>query len=126
MQIFGALAPVSMAAYASRSGVPSVFSPTLSGPGRPPIASTCRCPSAATGKRYRALVSDCTFCAIAAGRTDAHLVLTDEHSVAFLDARPVFTGHVLVIPRAHCPPLADLPVRMIEPFFHAVRLISAA
>ncbi len=71
-------------------------------------------------------MSDCTFCAIAAGRTDAHLVLTDEHSVAFLDARPVFKGHVLVIPRAHYPTLADLPGRLIEPFFHAVRLISAA
>lgn len=90
------------------------------------MASTCRCPSAATGKRYRALVSDCTFCAIAAGGTAAHLVLTDEHTVAFLDARPVFKGHVLVIPRAHYATLADLPGPLIEPFFRAVRLISAA
>ena len=90
------------------------------------MASTCRCPSAATDKRYRALVRDCTFCAIAAGDTAAHLVLTDEHSVAFLDGRPVFKGHVLVIPRAHYATLADLPGSLIEPFFRAVRLVSAA
>jgi histidine triad (HIT) family protein len=71
-------------------------------------------------------VSDCTFCAIAAGGTAAHLVLSDEHTVAFLDARPVFKGHVLVAPRAHYTTLADLPGRLIEPFFRDVRLISAA
>ncbi|HEX9031875.1 MAG TPA: HIT family protein [Streptosporangiaceae bacterium] len=92
----------------------------------PPIASTCRCPSAATGKRYRAKVSDCIFCAIAAGETAAHLVRTDDQTVAFLDARPVFKGHVLVIPRAHHATLADLPDDLLEPFFGAVRLISAA
>ncbi|HYS32096.1 MAG TPA: HIT family protein [Streptosporangiaceae bacterium] len=95
-------------------------------PRKPPIASTCRCPSAATAKRYRAQVSDCSFCAIIAGTTPAHLVLADASSVAFLDARPVFKGHVLVVPRAHYRTLADLPVPLIEPFFGAVRLISAA
>jgi histidine triad (HIT) family protein len=90
------------------------------------MASTCRCPSAATGKRYRALVRDCAFCAIAAGGTAAHMILADEHTVAFLDARPVFKGHVLVIPREHYATLADLPGRLIEPFFRTVRLISAA
>jgi histidine triad (HIT) family protein len=71
-------------------------------------------------------VRDCTFCAIAAGGTAAHVILTDEHTVAFLDARPVFKGHVLVIPREHYATLADLPGRLIEPFFRTVRLISAA
>jgi len=71
-------------------------------------------------------VSDCSFCAIIAGTTPAHLVLADASSVAFLDSRPVFKGHVLVVPRAHYPTLADLPVPLIEPFFGAVRLISAA
>ena len=69
---------------------------------------------------------DCTFCAIAAGGTSAHVILTDEHTVAFLDARPVFKGHVLVIPREHYATLADLPGGVIEPFFRTVRLISAA
>jgi histidine triad (HIT) family protein len=44
-------------------------------------------------------VSTCVFCAIAAGeKTDQPIVAADEHTVAFLDARPVFKGHVLVIP----------------------------
>jgi histidine triad (HIT) family protein len=71
-------------------------------------------------------VSDCTFCSIIAGATPADMVLTDADTVAFLDARPVFKGHVLVVPREHYVTLADLPVRLLKPFFGAVRLISAA
>src|SRR5215468_12322115 len=100
MQIFGAAAPVRRAAYATSSGAPSGLSPIRSVPRRPPIASTCRCPSAATSKRYRAFVTECIFCAIATGEVPAHLVWTDHDTVAFLDGRPVFKGHVLVIPRA--------------------------
>jgi histidine triad (HIT) family protein len=61
-----------------------------------------------------------------AGGTAAHLVLTEELTVAFLDARPVFKGHVLVVPRAHYQTLADLPADLIEPFFGTVKRISAA
>ncbi|WP_283134242.1 HIT family protein [Rhizohabitans arisaemae] len=75
----------------------------------------------------------CVFCAIAggtppgrAGDGSAHVVLSDEHTVAFLDARPVFKGHVLVVPRAHVETLADLPAASIEPFFGRVREVSVA
>ncbi|HEX6934658.1 MAG TPA: HIT family protein [Streptosporangiaceae bacterium] len=95
-------------------------------PRRPPMASTCRCPSLATRKRYRAGVTDCIFCAIAAGTVPAQMVFRDEHTAAFLDARPVFKGHVLVVPREHVKTLADLPDALIEPYFRTVRLISAA
>lgn len=70
-------------------------------------------------------MTDCTFCAIAAGTFAAHLVLADEIAVAFLDARPVFKGHVLVVPRAHYETLADLPDPLIGPYFAVVRRISA-
>jgi len=90
------------------------------------MASPGRRPSAATPERYRAWVTDCTFCAVIAGATTAHLVLADELTVAFLDARPVFKGHVLVVPRAHYQTLADLPADLIGPFFGAVRRISGA
>ena len=60
-------------------------------------------------RRYRAGVIDCAFCAIAAGEKDQPVIAADEHTVAFLDTRPVFKGHVLVIPRVHCRTLADLP-----------------
>ena len=90
------------------------------------MASTCRCPSFATCKRYRAGVTDCVFCSIASGAIPAPMVFSDDDTAAFLDARPVFKGHVLVVPREHVITLADLPARQIGPFFTAVRLISAA
>jgi histidine triad (HIT) family protein len=70
-------------------------------------------------------VSDCTFCDIVAGSVAAHLVLSDEVAVAFLDRRPVFKGHVLVAPRAHAETLADLPSDAVGPFFLRVQRISA-
>lgn len=54
------------------------------------------------------------------------MVLEDEDFVAFLDARPVFKGHVLVVPRRHYVTLADLPVAVVGPLFERVRLLSAA
>lgn len=76
---------------------------------------------------YRGGVSSCTFCAIAAGhKTDQPVVAADEHTVAFLDARPVFKGHVLVIPRMHYRTLADLPPELTGPLFARVRQVSPA
>ena len=51
----------------------------------------------------------CVFCAIAAGRGEASRVHEDEHVVAFLDIRPVTTGHLLVVPRLHAASLETLP-----------------
>ena len=83
-------------------------------------------PGPAARRGYRVGVSDCVFCAIAAGDKAQPVVLADEHTVAFLDARPVFKGHVLVIPRRHYQTLADLPPDLIEPLFARVRQVSAA
>jgi histidine triad (HIT) family protein len=71
-------------------------------------------------------ISDCVFCDIAAGRVPAHIVLADEETVAFLDARPVFKGHLLVAPREHVVTLPDLPASRLGPFFRQVQRISAA
>jgi len=71
-------------------------------------------------------VTDCLFCGIVAGTVAAHVVLADDIAVAFLDARPVFKGHVLVVPRAHHVTLADLPVGLVGPLFTRVRRVSAA
>ena len=70
--------------------------------------------------------ADCRFCAIARGETDARIVLDDEDVLAFLDHRPLFPGHCLVIPREHYETLADLPSPMLEPLFGAARLLSRA
>jgi len=66
------------------------------------------------------------FCDIAAGRVPAHIVLEDAEVVAFLDARPVFKGHVLVAPRQHVATLPDLPAAAVGPYFLRVQRISGA
>ena len=76
--------------------------------------------------RYRAGMSDCLFCAIIAGSVPAQIVLDDEVAVAFLDARPVFKGHLLVAPRQHYVTLPDLPSDLVGPLFSRVQRLSAA
>ena len=71
-------------------------------------------------------MTDCVFCRIAAGEVPAQMVFEDPDTVAFLDARPVFKGHVLVMPRQHHVTLADLPSAGVGPLFQRVRLLSVA
>jgi len=61
-----------------------------------------------------------------AGEVPAHFVLEDQDTVAFLDARPVFKGHVLVVPRQHYETLGSLPPEGVGPLFEQVRLLSVA
>jgi histidine triad (HIT) family protein len=68
----------------------------------------------------------CVFCAIIEGRKPADFVLRQDDVVAFLDARPLFKGHVLVTPRAHVPTLTDLPDGALAPLFGAVKRVAAA
>ena len=69
---------------------------------------------------------DCLFCRVAAGQEPAEIVFSDEISVAFLDIRPVFHGHALLVPRDHHETLGDLPSELIEPYFVNVQLLSRA
>jgi histidine triad (HIT) family protein len=55
----------------------------------------------------------------------ADVVLADDQVIAFLDARPVFKGHVLVAPRQHVPTLADLAAAEVGPFFLRVQRVAA-
>jgi histidine triad (HIT) family protein len=71
-------------------------------------------------------VSDCVFCAIVAGHTPAHVVYSDDATLAFLDLRPVFPGHVLLVPRDHHETLTDLPPAMVTPLFAAARHLAGA
>ncbi len=68
----------------------------------------------------------CLFCGIAHAETSARLVFEDEISLAFLDHRPVFPGHCLLIPKEHYETFTDLPVKLIEPFFKDVQLLARA
>ena len=68
----------------------------------------------------------CLFCKIAVGEVPARLVFEDEISLAFLDHRPVFPGHCLLIPKQHYETLADLPDSLIGHFFRNAQLLSGA
>jgi histidine triad (HIT) family protein len=68
----------------------------------------------------------CKFCAIAHAELLAHVVLEDDVSLAFLDHRPLFPGHALLVPRAHYETLADLPASLVSRLFgNAQRLARA-
>ncbi|MGX8909957.1 HIT family protein [Streptomyces netropsis] len=71
-------------------------------------------------------VVNCVFCAIMAGEQPGHRVFEDGTAVGFLDTRPLFPGHVLVVPRRHVETLTDLPTEDVGPFFTRVRLIAGA
>ncbi|MFB4310926.1 HIT family protein [Actinomadura sp. GTD37] len=65
----------------------------------------------------------CVFCEIVRGERSAHVVLDVPDALGFLDARPLFKGHTLLVPRVHVETLTDLPGELLGPFFgHAQRL----
>ena len=68
----------------------------------------------------------CVFCGIARGDTPAHFVFEDEVALGFLDVRPLFPGHVLLITRAHHETLTDLPDDLVGPYFARVKLLAGA
>jgi len=68
----------------------------------------------------------CLFCQIARGQTPAARVLETETVIAFLDHRPLFPGHCLVIPREHVDTLGDLPGPMTGPLFEAAAAVARA
>jgi histidine triad (HIT) family protein len=71
-------------------------------------------------------VADCLFCGIVAGTVDADIALQNEHVVGFLDHRPVFKGHVLLVPRRHVVTLPDLPAELRDPFLAAGQRLATA
>jgi histidine triad (HIT) family protein len=68
----------------------------------------------------------CIFCDIVAGRAEAEIVWRDDVSVAFLDKRPLFPGHVLLVPVQHVQTLADLPTAQVGPLFEAAQKLETA
>ena len=66
------------------------------------------------------------FCAIVAGSVPAFTVVDVPEGVGFLDTRPVFKGHVLVVPRQHVVTLPDLPTSDLPGYFGLVQRVAAA
>ena len=68
----------------------------------------------------------CAFCPIISGEAPAHVVLDDEVAMAFLDRRPLFPGHTLLVPRVHHETLTDLPPDLLAPLFERAQRLAAA
>ena len=69
---------------------------------------------------------NCLFCGIVNGEVNASLVFDDDISIAFLDHRPLFPGHCLVVPKKHFETLSDLPTNLVGPFFRNVQVLTRA
>lgn len=69
---------------------------------------------------------NCLFCRIVSGDLASVIVFEDENTLAFLDHRPLFPGHTLLIPRKHFETLGDLPVTQVGPLFKNAQLLSRA
>jgi histidine triad (HIT) family protein len=71
-------------------------------------------------------VAECVFCGIVSGTVPAFMVASEESGIAFLDTRPVFPGHTLVIPRQHVVTLTDLPAELLPGYFALVQRVAVA
>ncbi len=86
------------------------------------MAARCRHES-----RWRQHITEpCVFDNVVQGRTQAHMVLEEEALVGFLDYRPVFDGHTLVVPRNHYATLAEVPKELLGTLLAAGRRVAAA
>jgi len=70
------------------------------------------------------MAATCVFCEIVAGDLAAHVVFDHAQFLAFLDTRPLFVGHTLVVPKAHHETLGDLPPHLVDPLFQRTRQLS--
>jgi len=70
--------------------------------------------------------AECKFCAVARGELEATVVYEDDEAVAFLDHRPLFPGHCLLVPREHIETLGDLARERVGPFFETVQRLALA
>ncbi|TCC25607.1 HIT family protein [Kribbella speibonae] len=71
-------------------------------------------------------MADCLFCSIVAGTTPAQIVLDTPDVVGFLDIRPVFKGHTLLVPRTHVPTMVEMTDEVMAPLFGAARSVASA
>jgi len=69
-------------------------------------------------------MDSCLFCRIVSGELPATIVYEDDDSVAFLDHRPLFHGHTLLVPREHVETLGELSTKIVGPYFEAAQLLS--
>ncbi len=74
----------------------------------------------------RSFPEACLFCRIILGKAEAYRVFEDPVCLAFLDRRPLFPGHSLLLPKQHYETLADLPRDLLGPIFSGAQLLTRA
>jgi histidine triad (HIT) family protein len=79
-----------------------------------------------SGAKEPSVEKACRFCAIARKEVAARIVFEDALSLAFLDHRPLFPGHCLLIPKRHYETLAELPAKLVKPLFENMRKLAGA
>jgi histidine triad (HIT) family protein len=72
------------------------------------------------------VADECLFCRIVSGELPATVVYEDQNAVGFLDHRPLFPGHTLLVPRQHVETLGELPTTLVSPYFEAAQLLTVA
>jgi histidine triad (HIT) family protein len=72
------------------------------------------------------VADDCLFCSIVAGEVPAQIVFEDDRSLAFLDSRPLFPGHTLLVPRQHHETVWDAPEELVAHLFTTARTLAVA
>lgn len=72
------------------------------------------------------MTAQCIFCKIVNAEIPGNIVFEDDLSVAFLDHRPLFYGHCLLVPRNHFETLSDLPANLVGPLFERTQLVVRA
>jgi histidine triad (HIT) family protein len=68
----------------------------------------------------------CDFCAIVKNDVQRHIVFRDNISIGFLDKKPLFPGHCLLIPTEHYETMIDLPRELIGPLFENAQILARA
>jgi histidine triad (HIT) family protein len=68
----------------------------------------------------------CAFCQIAKKEKDAYIVFEDQNTIGFLDSRPLFPGHVLLVPKSHYSQISQIPDEMIGKLFSNTKRLSIA
>jgi histidine triad (HIT) family protein len=71
-------------------------------------------------------MESCTFCRIITGEIASYMVLEDDVTLAFLDHRPLFPGHCLLVPKTHYGTLLDLPTALLTPLMANAQLLARA
>ena len=71
-------------------------------------------------------MASCLFCRVVAGESEASVVWSDDDLVAFLDIRPLFKGHTLLVPREHVATLPELPAGLRDGFLAATQRLATA